>query len=167
MITVLDNGRPFEFSFDDMLKYHGFGSPGGVTHAYLVMRRAFARLCPETPPIRQKIRIETCFVGPGARDGFEMITRAVTDGRYTVDPKYAEPYPDVGSRNRYVFRVFHGDDMVELMIRPGMVREEFLELGAKQNRTNDEEIHLVWLKKEMTERLLKLHPSTVYDIIGG
>jgi len=57
--------------------------------------------------------------------------------------------------------------MVELMIRPGMVREEFLELGGKQNRSNDEEIHLAWLKLEMTERLMKLHPSAVYDITEG
>lgn len=167
MIAVLDNGRPLEFSFDDMLKYHGPGSPGGVAHAYLVMRRAFARLCPETPPIRQDIRIETCFKGPGARDGFEMVTRAVTSGRYIVNPVNPKHYPDVGSCSRYVFRVFHGDDMVELMIRPGMVREEFLELGGKQNRSNDEEIHLAWLKDEMTKRLMKLHPSAVYDIIGG
>ena len=167
MITVLDNGQPHAFTFNEMLKYHGPGSPGGVAHAYLVMRRAFARLCPEIPPTRQNIRIETCFTGPGARDGFEMVTRAVTGGRYIVDPVYGQPYPDVGSRNRYVFRVFHGDDMVELMIRPGMVREEFLELGGKQNRSNDEEIHLAWLKLEMTERLMKLHPSAVYDIIEG
>ena len=29
-ITVLENGKKFEFSFEDMLKYHGVGYPGGV-----------------------------------------------------------------------------------------------------------------------------------------
>lgn len=27
-ITVLENGKKFEFSFEDMLKYHGVGYPG-------------------------------------------------------------------------------------------------------------------------------------------
>lgn len=167
MLTVLDGGHPLQFSFDDLLKYHGSGSPGGVAHAYQVMQRAFAYLCPNIPPIRQDIRIETSFAGPGARDAFEMVTRGVTGGRYTVDPAYGTRFGDVGHRNRYVFCLFHQDKTVTLMLRPGLVREEFLALGAKQNRSYDEEIHLAWLKREMTERLMKLHASAVYDIIEG
>lgn len=167
MLTVLDGGRPFNFSFDEMLKYHGPVAPGGVAHAYKVMQRAFDHLCPNVPPTRQNIRFETSFGGPGARDAFEMVTRAVTSGRYDVDPKYGAAFTDVGHRNRYVFRVFHGADMVTLMLREGLVREEFLALGAKQGRSSDENIHLAWLKDEMTARLMGLHSSAVYDIIQG
>lgn len=165
MITVLDGGRPHEFSFDEMLKYHGPVAPGGVAHAYKVLERAFGVLSPHTPPQRREIRFETSFGGPGARDAFEMVTRAVTGDRYLVDPKFGAAFTDVGHRNRYVFKVFHGDDSVTLMLRPGLVREEFLNLGAKKDRTSDENIHLAWLKDEMTARLMKLHATAVYDVL--
>lgn len=167
MIIVLDNGRPFSFSFDDMLAYHGPVAPGGVAHAYKVLERAFAYLCPQIPPDRAAIRIETSFAGPGARDAFEMVTRVVTGGRYLVDPAIGAPFADVGYRNRYVFRVFHGDDRVLLMLREGLVREEFLALAARKDRSGDDDIHLAWLKDEMTARLMKLHASAVYDIVEG
>jgi hypothetical protein len=165
MITVLDGGRPHDFSFDEMLKYHGPVAPGGVAHAYKVLERAFGVLSPLSPPKRREIRFETSFGGPGARDAFEMVTRAVTGDRYLVDPKIGATYTDVGHRNRYVFKVFHGDDQVTLMLRPGLVREEFLALGAKKDRSADENIHLAWLKDEMTARLMKLHATAVYDVI--
>lgn len=133
MITVLDGGLPHSFTFDEMLKYHGPVAPGGVAHAYKVMARAFAHLCPQIPPVRQNIRIETSFGGPGARDAFEMVTRAVTSNRYKVDPAYGASFTNVGHRNRYIFRIFHGDDMVMLMLREGLVREEFLALAGKRN----------------------------------
>ncbi len=39
-IGVVDQGRDIRFSFEDMLKYHGPGSPGGVAHAFRVLERA-------------------------------------------------------------------------------------------------------------------------------
>ena len=33
-IIVLEQGLELSFSFEDMLKYHGGASPGGVAHAY-------------------------------------------------------------------------------------------------------------------------------------
>ena len=30
-ITVLEKGQKLEFSFEDLLKYHGVGYPGGST----------------------------------------------------------------------------------------------------------------------------------------
>ena len=32
-IIVLEKGQKLEFSFEDLLKYHGVGYPGGVGHA--------------------------------------------------------------------------------------------------------------------------------------
>jgi hypothetical protein len=34
---------------------------------------------------RREIGFETAFGGPGARDAFEMITRAVTGDRFPID----------------------------------------------------------------------------------
>jgi hypothetical protein len=39
-IEVVDRDRRLAFSFDELLKYHGGGSPGGVAHALKVLERA-------------------------------------------------------------------------------------------------------------------------------
>ena len=39
-IMLVDQGRPVAFSFEDMIGYHGPGSPGGVAHAFKVLERA-------------------------------------------------------------------------------------------------------------------------------
>ena len=81
----MDAGRRLAFSFDDMLRYHGGGSPGGVAHAFKVLERALPLLDPDGPCERREIVVETAFGGPGARDAFELVTRAVTGDRYRID----------------------------------------------------------------------------------
>ena len=75
-ITVLDDGEPLGFSFDDMLRYSGPRSPGGVAHAFKVMEAGFPRLDPSGPIERRELVVATAFGGPGARDAFELVTRA-------------------------------------------------------------------------------------------
>ena len=55
-IEVSELGRTIAFSFEDMLKYHGPGSPGGVAQAFKVMERAFAALAPDGPPTAARSR---------------------------------------------------------------------------------------------------------------
>ena len=81
-----------------MMRYHGAHSPAGVAMAFKVMRRAFDELSPGAPPPRRSVVVRTAFRGPGARDGFEAVTRAVTEGRYTVDRSLLRPTGVVCSR---------------------------------------------------------------------
>jgi hypothetical protein len=48
--------------------------------------------------------VRTAFGGPGARDGAELVTRAVSDGRYVVDPALARPHRGL-ARERFVFEL--------------------------------------------------------------
>ena len=82
-LTVEERGRTIAFTFDDMMRYHGVHSPAGVAMAFKVMQRAFSLLSPARPLPRRSIVVRTAFRGPGARDGFEAVTRAVSDGRTT------------------------------------------------------------------------------------
>ena len=68
-ITVLEKGQKLEFSFEDLLKYHGVGYPGGVAHAFQVMQRAFPQLDDGKLLERREIELVTAFPGPGGRDG--------------------------------------------------------------------------------------------------
>src|SRR4051812_4277187 len=83
-IVVLDQGQPIEFSFEDMMRYHGPGSPGGVAHAFKVLERALPLLNPDGPCERREIAGCTAFGGPGARGGLGGGTRAGCEGRDVV-----------------------------------------------------------------------------------
>jgi hypothetical protein len=162
-LEVLDQGTPITISFEEMLKYHGPAYPGGVAHALKVMERAFPLLDPERPPERREIDIETAFRGPGARDAFEMVTRAVTGDRYVVDPALERTERGT-TLERYLFRLRYRDRTVTVVIREGYVTDEFIELSRKPERTAEEEQHLAVLKQEMADRLTAAPATEVYDV---
>jgi hypothetical protein len=164
-IAVLDGEQLIEFSFADLMKYHGPGSPGGVAHAFKVMERAFALLAPDAPPQRRGVAVRTAFGGPGARDGFELVTRAVTQDRFVVDP--ALERPERGrTHERFVFEIALGDRAVTLVLRDGYVSEEFIDLARTPRRSDEQEARLTLLKREMAERVMGSAATDVYDEAG-
>lgn len=165
-IEVQERGRTIAYSFEDMLKFHGPGSPGGVAVAFKVMQRAFALLSPGSPPPRREIAVRTAFGGPGARDGFEAVTRAVSGERFALDPDLARP--ERGRvLERFVFEVAVGGRSVTLLLREGFVTEEFIDLARKDGRSGEEEAHLDVLKAELAERVMRAEASEVYDLAGA
>jgi len=160
VIGVQDGRRLIAFSFQDMLAYHGPGSPGGVAHAFKIMQRAFPLLDPDAPLQRREVTLRTAFGGPGARDGFELVTRAVTGERYVLDPDLARA--DRGTTmERFVFCVGYRGRSVTLTVREGIVTDEFIALARKE-RSDSEEARLDLLKLEMTERVMSLRAPEVY-----
>lgn len=162
-LTILDHGDPVTITFEDLLKYHGRGYVGGVAHGFKVMERAFDLLSPGGAPERYRITIDTAFPGPGARDAFEMVTRAVTGGRYRVDAGLAPPETLESPRGRYFFRLGYEGRTVDLTLRPDIVRDEFIELARRGAATPEEEARLAWLKGDMADRLMGLPAAEVYD----
>jgi hypothetical protein len=164
-IEVADQGSALTYTFEDLMRYHGPGSPGGVAHAFKVMERVLPLLEPGGLVERREIEVQTAFAGPGARDGFEMITRAVTEGRYVVDDALARP--ELGpTRERFVFRLGCRGRSVTVLLREGYVREEFLALARQEGRTGEEESRLTVLKQELADRLLARPATEVYDVDG-
>ncbi len=161
-IEVLERGHPISFTFADLMRYHGPGSPGGVAHAFKVMQRGFPLLDPDAPPERREIRIETPFGGPGARDGFELVTRAVTGDRYLVDPSLARTARG-RTLERFVFKLSYRDRRVTLLVRDGFVPDEFIDLARTEHRTPAQEARLDVLKAEMAERLTGSPAEDVYE----
>lgn len=163
-LDVTDQGVVLRFGLADLMRYHGPGFPGGVAHGFVAMLRAWPLLSPDGPPERREIRLDTAFPGPGARDAVELVTRAVTDGRFVVDPGIGRP--DRGTTlERYVFRFGYRDRTVRVEIREGFVTDEFIALSRKQGRSRDEEAHLTVLKQEMADRLLAVPADEVYDVV--
>jgi hypothetical protein len=163
-ITVHEAGRELRYTFADLMHYHGFGFPGGVAHAFKVMQRALPLLSPDGPPERREIAIRTPFAGPGARDAFEMVLRCLTEGRYTVDASLAAVERGETLKG-YVFILTYRGRTVRLTIREGIVRDEFIALGRKKDRTPEEDARLEELKQDMASRLLALAPADAYDAV--
>ncbi|QBJ98503.1 hypothetical protein ERC79_02355 [Rhodococcus sp. ABRD24] len=162
-LSVVEGGTPLVYSFDELLKYHGPNAPGGVAHAFQVLGRALPLLDDGRPVERREMKIATAHGGPGVRDAFEMVTRAVTGGRYVVDPALARP--DRGNTlANYVFRLSYRGHTVTVQVREGFVADEFIELVNTSGRTEADEARLVVLKQEMTDRLLAVPATEVYDV---
>ncbi len=163
-LQLLDKGRSVGFTFEQMIAYHGSGSPGGVAHAYKVLERGVPLLAPGGAPERRELTIRTAFAGPGARDGFELVTRAVSEGRYDVDPSLA--LPERGrARERFVFVLGYRGREVALALRDGYVSEEFIDLARDERRTPADERRLARLKTEMADLLMATVADEVYEEI--
>ncbi len=131
--------------------------------AFKVMQRAFAALSPDGPPERRSITVRTAFRGPGARDGFEAVTRAVFDGRYVVDRSLVRP--DLGRlREDFVFVVTVGDRTATLLLRDSFVTDEFVDLARAENRTEAQEQQLDALKAKLAQRVMATPAADVYDV---
>lgn len=163
-ILVRELGQLLEFSYTDMLCYAGPDSPGGVAIAFKVMQRAFAALSPNQPPQRRSVVIRTALVETGARDGFEAVTRAVTDGRYTVDPGLARPNRGKLLQS-FVFQVFIAGRAATLLLRPGFVTGEFADLACRPERTQTDESRYDQVKAELANRLIGTHADDVCELI--
>ncbi|MGX9791044.1 hypothetical protein [Mycobacterium sp. MMS18-G62] len=162
-LTVQERGQTLTFTFDDMLRFHAGNSPGGVAMAFKVMQRAFGVLSPTVPPQRRSVSVRTAFRGPGARDGFEAVTGAVSDGRYTVDRSLVRP--DLGRlREDFVFVVGIADRTATLSLRDGFVTDEFVDLARAENRTEHQERRLDELKAQLAQQVMAAAAADVYNV---
>ena len=162
-LTVEECGRTIAFTFDEVMRYHGPHSPGGVAVAFQAMQCAFASLSPDQPPARREVVVRTAFRGPGARDCFECVTRAVSDDRYTVDRALVRP-----DRGRlledFVFEVGIGARTVSLLLRDGFVTAEFIDLARTEGRTDAQEVRLDELKAQLAQRVMATPAAEVFDV---
>ena len=164
VLVVAEAGRELHFGLEEMQAYHGGHSPAGVAHAFKALERALPLLAAGGIVERRELLIETPFGGPGARDGFELVTRAVTDGRYTVDPALVRP--DLGAnRERFVFRLRYRTRAVTVTLREGFVPDEFVVLMRKESLTDHERNLFAALKSEMAARLMAASADDVYDAV--
>jgi hypothetical protein len=163
-LTVEERDRTITFTFDDMMRYHGPHSPAGVAMAFKTLQRAFALLSPDKPPERRSIKVRTAFRGPGARDGFEAVTRAVTDGRYVVDRGLVRT-----DRGRlledFVFVVEISGRTVSLLLQDGFVTDEFIDLARTEARSETQEKRLDELKAQLAQQVMNTAAEDLFDTV--
>ena len=166
VLEVVDRGRRIAFTFDDLMRYHGPGSPAGVAHGFKVLERGLPLLDPAGPVERREVVVTTAFGGPGARDAFEAVTRAVTECRYTIDPAVARPERG-RTLERFVFRLAYRGIAVTLTVRAGYVPDELIDLARREHRTAVEERRLDAVKRETAALVMGSAAADVYDVVTG
>ncbi len=170
MLRVLDHDDLIEFNFSDLRKYHGTRSICGLTVAYTIMRAAFKAMAGEQPIDRATIAIATAFPGPGARDGFELVTRVVSRDRYSIDTSVApSAHIAQAAKGAYYFRFSGKEGTVALGLRPQVLPQGFIDLRRKQLdgvATAAELEAFRGLQLELSDGLLSLHPSDAVNILS-
>ena len=163
VIQVLEEGDPVAFSFSEMLRYSGPGSPGGVALGFKVMELAFALLEPDGLVERREVVIEAAFRGPGARDACELVTRGLTEGRYVVDP--ALERPERGhTLETFAFRVGYRGRQVSLVVREGVIADEFVRMAQAPDLTAGERVRFTAMKQALADLLMAGPASAALDV---
>ena len=163
-IEVQEQGTPLRFTVDEMLRYSGPHSPGGVALGFKLMERAFALLEPQGRVERREVLVRTAFGGPGARDAIELVTRALSDGRYVVDPALGRPERGDALRT-FAFTVGYRDRTVSLLLREGFVTEEFGRLAQSPELTAEEQQRLTAMKQALADQLTAADADDVFDLL--
>jgi len=164
VLIVNENGRSLEYAYTDLVKYHGYGYLGGVALAFKAMQRGLPLLADGQPPERNEIYLDTAFPGPGGRDGFEMVTRMVSGDRYKVDFSIAAADVPKSPTGSYFFRFKYRSRVIDLALRPGIVREEFLGLARKEILSKEEKVRLDELKADMADRLMAQPAKALFEV---
>lgn len=167
VLIVNENGRSLEYAYADLVKYHGYCYLGGVALAFKAMQRALPLLADGLPPERNEIALDTAFPGPGGRDGFEMVTRMVSGGRYKVDLTIACEDVPKSPTGSYFFRFKYRGRTVDVALRHGIIREEFLRLARQDTLSTDERTRLDELKVDMADRLMTQPTEVLFDVSGS
>lgn len=158
-ITVLENGRPLTFSLQTAFDYHGWDAVGGVVLGFRLLQRAIAELCPEGLPERRRFEVFTNFPGLGVRDTFELVTRMVTGGRFTLDASFTDPRTPEGVTGGVYFRFTLDGKSVELAPVEGQPDERFIRCGRaskKPGATAEELREWKEVKQALADLLLGL-----------
>ncbi len=170
-LQVLEHDDLIEFNFDDLRKYHGSRSICGLTVAYKIMQRGFVALGQAQQALdRETITVTTAFPGPGARDAFELVTRAVTRDHYTIDQS-VQPSAQIAeaANGAYYFRVSGNGHTVELGIRPVVIPADFIRARRKLLAgpvTAEERSQFRALQFQLSETLLPMDPEAVVNVLS-
>lgn len=160
VICIRDRKEVLEISYSDVKKYHGSVALMAVAVGYRTLQAAFAELYGEEVPNRKDISIMSGHAGPGFRDVFEFVTRALTRGVYTVNVEYPVAQHDPYRPQSYAYVISTADGKaVEAALRQDFLPSafyEYLKKGRENAMTEQEEEDFDRLKLELSERALAL-----------
>ncbi|MCG8511072.1 MAG: hypothetical protein MI741_17770, partial [Rhodospirillales bacterium] len=139
---------------------------GGVALAFKVLEYVFSKLSPEEIPQRDKIEVFTAFPGSGAIDGFEMVTRAVTQGRFELDETFVEPRALPAVTGQFYFRITYRGKTLAVSPKAGLIPDRFFELSRLHKAggaTPDDTIEFQGMKEALADALMAAKAEDLFD----
>ncbi|WP_028548988.1 hypothetical protein [Paenibacillus sp. UNC451MF] len=133
VVRVMDDRACLEIGFEDIRKYHGELALMAVAVGFRSLQAAFAELFGDDfVPQRKSISIVSGHAGPGFRDAFEYVTRAVTRGAYQVNVDYPAAQHDPHRAQSYAFVISTKEGAsVEVALKEGFLPMKFYDFLAK------------------------------------
>lgn len=144
-VRIMGEEEVIAVTWPAVAAYHGQGALAMLALTFQALNGMMALL--PAIPRREDITILSGHPGPGVRDAFEFVTRAVTRGAYTVDRRLPEARFNPHGDMSYSFRLTAGSRTVAAVLREGVLPPRFFalfkggdpaELSALKRRIADE-----------------------------
>jgi hypothetical protein len=168
VIYIRDGQDLLEIGFNDIEKYHGQQAIMAVAVGFRVLQATFKELFDNEPAQREVISILSGHGGPGFRDAFEFVTRAVTRGTYRVDVEYPQAQYDPYRSQSYAFLISTTDGKsVEIALKNNFLPSrfyDFLTKGRDETLTDEDIVEFDKLKRELAERALAMSQEELLSI---
>lgn len=153
-IRVMGEEDPIDITFDAVTAYHGQSALAMLAVTFQAIKVALEKLSPQAPAKRADITIVSGHPGPGVRDSFEFVTRAVTRGAYTVDRSLPASRLVPGFDISYSFRVMLNGKTAEIALKPDALPERFFALNFNKSRTEADNLEMSRLKKTIASEVM-------------
>jgi hypothetical protein len=163
-ITVMGEEDPIEITFEAVAAYHGQGALAMLAVTFRALQFALETLSPDRPAKRSDITIMSGHPGPGVRDSFEFVTRAVTRGVYTVNRSLPDARLMPTADLSYSFRVMLGGKTAEIAVLPDALPARFFALTFNPKRTPEEDAEARRLRKSIAVDVLAASPDKLFEL---
>lgn len=126
VVQVMGEEEVIAVTFPQLAAYHGQGALAMLALTFQALNGMLALL--PAIPRRDEIAVLSGHPGPGVRDAFEFVTRAVTRGAYTVDRTLPAARFNPHGEMSYSFRLTVAGLMVSAELRDGILPPRFFAL---------------------------------------
>lgn len=164
-LIVRDSLGEFKLTYEEMCKYHGNDFLGGVALAFKVLELAFIKLL-KTDEVAERSSI-FLVIGtdpPGIIDGFEYVTRALSQRRIIIHKKI-----EIGEKSvfgHYYFEVHYLGNKISIWLKGDILPEGFTSLAKKciSGLANDDELNR-WksTKLELGDKIISSNPMDLFE----
>jgi hypothetical protein len=163
-IHVLAEEEPIAIGFDAVAAYHGQAALAMLAITFQGLRASLAALSPDIPPRRNDLIVVSGHPGPGVRDAFEFVTRAVTRNAYTIDRSLPEARLNPRADISYSFRISLGGETVQAALRHNILPQRFFDLVSKNEKTEVDLAEFSALKRQIAATVLVSAPESLFTI---
>ncbi len=168
VIKIMDRNEELALHFKELRNYHGNLALMAIGAGFRVLQAGLQALYKEQMPDRSKISIVSGHAGPGFRDAFEYITRAVTRGAYTINTSYPAAQYDPHREQSYAFLISdEAGGAVEVILKPDFlpaVFYDYLKKGREGTMTKQDTERFELLKAELCELALSLPEEELLEV---